>query len=420
MSCKIALVDVNNFYVSCERVFMPNLENKPVLVLSNNDGCVIARSNESKSLGIKMGVPLFQIKDIIKRNNIEVFSSNFELYGDMSNRVMTMLKEFSSNIEIYSVDEAFLDFTGFDLLNPTSHGEVIFNSVLKCLGLPVSVGIGPTKTLAKIANHVSKKCHMGPVFDITDIKVQNNILPKIDIEDVWGVGDKWAKKLRAQGICTANDLKNCDGLSIRNNFNSILASTALELQGIPCFDLKYLNEPRKTIMVSRSFSKKITTLPELKQIVSFFASKAGEKLRKDASLAKSITVFIRTNRFSKTEKIYKNSHQLRLETPSDYTSELIQRAVACLNEIYKSGYFYHKIGVILTDLTPKKSQQLDFFSIEKNRKTDKLMGTLDNINHILGKGTLRYAAEGFNHQWFQRNRCTPAYTTRWNDLPIVK
>lgn len=420
MNSKIALVDVNNFYVSCERVFMPKLENKPVLVLSNNDGCVIARSNESKSLGIKMGAPVFQIRDIIKKNNIEVFSSNFELYGDMSNRVMTILKEFASNVEVYSVDEAFLDFTGFELLNPTLHGETIFNSILKCLGLPVSVGIGPTKTLAKIANHVSKKWHIGPVFDITDKRIQDKILPNIDIEDVWGVGDRWAKKLREKGICTANDLKNCDGLSIKKGFNSILASTTLELQGVPCFDLECFSKPRQRIMVSRSFSKKITTLAELKQAISIFTSKAAQKLREDGSLAKSITVFIRTNRFSKLDKNYENAHHFKLETPSDYTADLIHNAVKFLDEIYEEGYLYHKVGVILTDLTPKKSQQLDFFSLEKNRKSDKLMDALDNINNVLGKGTLRYGAEGFNNQWFKRSRCSPAYTTRWNDLPIVK
>lgn len=420
MSSKIALVDVNNFYVSCERVFMPKLEKKPVLVLSNNDGCVISRSNESKALGIKMGAPVYQMRDIIKKNNIEVFSSNFELYGDMSNRVMTMLKEFASNIEIYSVDEAFLDFTSFDLLNPMIHGQTIYNAILKCLGLPVSIGIGSTKTLAKIANHVSKKWYIGPVFDITDKGIQDNILPKIDIEEVWGIGHRWAKKLRAKGIFTANDLKKYDALSIKKNFNSVLASTTLELQGIPCFELASLHEPRKSIIVSRSFRKKITTLPELEQVVSYFATKAAEKLRDDGSLAQSISVYIRTNRFSHIEQNYENAHQLKLETPSDYTSDLIQYAIKCVKQIYESGHLYHKIGVTLTDLTPKKSQQLDFFSVEKNRKTDKLMAALDRINSTLGKGTLRYAAERFNHQWFQRDRCTPAYTTQWKDLLVVK
>ncbi len=421
MNYKVALVDVNNFYVSCERVFMPRLENKPVIVLSNNDGCVIARSYETKALGIKMGVPIYQIKDIIAKNKIEIFSSNYILYGDMSSRVMNVLKSFSPRVEVYSIDEAFLDLTGFDLLNPTDHGKRIHRAILKGLGLPVCVGIGPTKTLAKMANHVAKKTNQGPVFDISDPFIQNQILPNIAIEDVWGIGSRWGKKLREMGISTAQDLKNADALLIRKQFNSVLASTTYELQGVPYFPLEESDAPKKSITVSRSFNKKLTDLTELKQALTLFTSKAAEKLRKEDSLAKSIVVFIGTNRFNEKSQKYYNSHTLKTEAPTDSTTDLINRAFCALEEIYKKGFLYHKVGIILTDLTPKLTQQLDFFTIEKNEKSDKLMKALDDINGLMGKGTLRYGSEGYKKDnWFKRDRCTPAYTTRWKDLPTVK
>lgn len=417
MNSKIALVDVNNFYVSCERVFMPGLEKKPVIVLSNNDGCVIARSNESKALGIKMGVPFYQIKPLAEQNKVQVLSSNYALYGDMSNRVMQVLQQLTPVVEIYSIDEAFLDFNGFE--DAISQGKNIYNVILQYLGLPVSVGIGPTKTLAKIANHVAKKWNAGVVFDISDPKVQNEILPKIPIEDVWGIGRKWSEKLRACGIVTAQDLKNADTVFIKKKFNIILASTQNELQAKPCSSIKDSQDPRKSIMVSRSFTQKITELNELKQIVSIFSSRAAEKLRKDKSLAQAVMVYIRTNYYNQDKK-YQNSCVIPLETPSDYTADIIKGALMGLEAIYKKGYLYHKIGVSLLDLRPRESAQLDFFSVEKNEKTDKLMTAIDKINASMGNGTLRYAAEGFNKHWLKRNPCTPAYTTRWNELLVVK
>lgn len=417
MNSKIALVDINNFYVSCERVFMPGLEKKPVVVLSNNDGCVIARSNEAKALGIKMGVPFYQIKPVVEQNKVQVLSSNYALYGDMSNRVMQVLQQLTPLVEIYSIDEAFLDFKGFE--DVISQGKSIYNAILQYLGLPVSVGIGPTKTLAKIANNVVKKGKAGVVFDISDPKIQNEILPKIPIEEVWGIGRKWSEKLRACGIVTAQDLKNADAVFIKKKFNIMLASTRNELQGKPCSSIKDSQSPRKTIMVSRSFTQKITELKELKEAVSIFSSRASEKLRKDKSLAQAVMVYIRTNYYNQDKK-YQNSCVIPLETPSDYTADIIRGALIGLEAIYKKGYLYHKVGVSLLDLRPRESAQLDFFSTEKNEKTDKLMAVLDNINASMGNGTLRYAVEGFNKQWFKRSQCTPAYTTRWDELLVVK
>jgi DNA polymerase V len=396
---------------------MPRLETKPVVVLSNNDGCVIARSNESKALGIKMGVPFYQIKALVEQKKVQVLSSNYALYGDMSNRVMNVLQQFSPIVEIYSIDEAFLDFTGFE--DAEGQGKIIFNTILQYLGLPVSVGIGPTKTLAKIANHVAKKWHAGAVFDISDPKVQNEILAKMPVEEVWGIGKKWSEQLRACGMVTAQDLKNADTLFIKKKFNITLAAIVNELQGKASFSIKESHSPRKTIMVSRSFTQKITELHELKQAVSIFSSRAAEKLRKDKSLTQAVRVYIRTNNYNQDKK-YQNSCVIPLKTPSDYTADLIQCALKGVEAIYKKGYLYHKIGVSLLDLTPRESAQLDFFSTEKNEKTDKLMATLDNINASMGNGTLRYAAEGFNKQRPKRSQSTPAYTTRWDELLIVQ
>ncbi len=419
MSSRIALVDVNNFYVSCERVFMPRLEKKPVIVLSNNDGCVIARSNESKKLGIKMGVPFYQIKPLVEQNKVQVLSSNYALYGDMSNRVMSLLQELAPVVEIYSIDEAFLDFSGIE--NVEEQGKSIYNTIFQFLGLPVSVGIGSTKTLAKIANYVAKKWHRASVFDISDPKVQNEILPKIPIEEVWGIGRKWSEKLRLCGIVSAQDLKNADVLFIKKKFNIILASTVSELQGKPCSSIKDSQDSRKTIMVSRSFTQKITELDELKQAVAIFSARAAEKLRKDKSLTQAVMVYIRTNYYNQDKK-YQNACIIPLETPSDYTADIIKSALAGLEAIYKKEYLYHKVGVSLLDLKPRGLGQLDFFSVEKNEKTDKLMLALDKINASMGNRTVRYAAEGFNknEQWFKRNQCSPAYTTCWNELLIVK
>lgn len=418
---KFALIDVNNFFVSCERVFMPRLQNKPVLVLSNNDGCVIARSNESKNLGIQMGVPYFQIKHLVKAHKVEVFSSNFALYGDMSARVMAILKSFAPTIEIYSIDEAFLDLTGFEISDPLEQGRLIHNTILKWIGLPVSVGIGPTKTLAKIANLAAKQFKkMDSVFDISSKAIQDKLLPKVAIQDIWGIGYRWADQLKKYNIQSADDLRKQDALWVQKKFNKILALTTYELQGIPCFGIEAIPSARKRIMVSRSFRQKITELEELKYIASQFVVRAAEQLRRDGSLAQAIHIFIRTSHFNIQEKKYANSERVILETPTDNTSILIEKGLKALQAIFKTGYFYHKLGIMLVDLIPKNKAQIDFFSAPEDERSGKLMQAVDGINCTMGKNSLRFAREGFSTPWFARGRSSPLYTTSWDELPIVK
>ncbi len=415
---QVGLVDVNNFYVSCERVFMPALEKRPVLVLSNNDGCVVARSNESKALGIRMGAPFFEIKPLVQKHNIEVFSSNYALYGDMSDRVMSVLQQLLPRIEIYSIDEAFLDFSGFNKQRLTQMGLKIHHRLKRLLGLPVSVGIAPTKTLAKIANHVAKKWpNKGPVVNISDVCYQNAILPQIAVQDIWGIGSKWAAKLQDMNIKTAAQLKETDNRWIQRKFNVILEQIVLELRGISCIEVCDEMSAKKQIMVSRSFNQKIKELPLLMSAVAAHVSRASEKLRKQNSLAQTLMVFIRTNHFSNTDDQYKNSCTLTLETASDNTAELLSYAKQGLEQIYQPGFRYHKAGVILLDLINKNHLQLDLFNVEKSKQSEKLMSTLDQINDRMGSGTLRYGMEGFGRHWYKLGgRRSPAYTTCWDEL----
>lgn len=418
---QIGLVDVNNFYVSCERVFMPSLERKPVLVLSNNDGCVVARSNEVKALGVRMGAPYFQIKDLVQKHKIEVFSSNYTLYSDMSERVMSLLQQLLPRIEIYSIDEAFLDFSGFTNHRLTEIGIKIQHRIKRLLGLPVSVGIGPTKTLAKIANHVAKKWpNVGAVFNMNEVLLPDNILSKIAVQDIWGIGAKWAAKLQAINIKTAAQLKEADSQWVRRKFNVVLEQIILELRGIPCIEVDDSPSTKKQIMVSRSFSQKVKDLPTLKEALASHVRRAAEKLREQNSKAQALMVFIRTNHFSSADAQYKDSCILTLKTASDSTTELLVYAKQGLEAIYQPGFRYHKLGVILLDLIDKNHQQLDMFAIDKNKQEEKLMAVLDAINHQMGSGTLRYAMEGFTQSWCKLGgRRSPAYTTRWEDLPRV-
>lgn len=415
---QLGLVDVNNFYVSCERVFMPRLENRPVLVLSNNDGCVIARSNETKALGIRMGAPYFEIKSLVEKHDIEVFSSNFALYGDMSDRVMCILQKLLPRIEIYSIDEAFLDLSGFHAHRLTEIGFKIHRQLKRLLGLPVSVGIAPSKTLAKIANHVAKKWpNQNVVVNINEKALQEAILPKIAVQNIWGIGFRSAEKLQALNIKTAAQLKEIDPQWIQRKFNKVLANIVLELRGIPCIEVDEEIYAKKQIMVSRSFSAKIKELSVLKSALAAHVRRASQKLREQHSLAKTLTVFIRTSRFIDRADQYQNSCTLTLETPSDSTTELLNSALQGLEQIFKPGFCYHKAGVILSNLLDKNRHQLDIFSMEKDRRHEKLMNTLDNINDRMGNGTLRYGIEGFKGAWFKSGgRQSPAYTTSWEEL----
>lgn len=422
MSQAIAIVDCNNFYASCERIFQPRLQNLPIVVLSNNDGCAVARSDEAKALGIKMGQPFFEFKHLVKRYGIQVFSSNYALYGDMSARMGMILEQFSDDIEIYSIDEAFLNFTGFQHLGLTDYGHHIRKKIKQQIGLPVSVGIGPTKTLAKLANHYAKKNknQTRGVLDLCSTEAQDEFLPQLDIEKVWGIGRRWAAKLRAHGIETVQDLKTANLAWIRKNFNVILLRTVYELNGEPCFAFELEAPPKKEIVCSRSFGALQTDWLAIRSSVAHHVANASAKLRKQKSLCAGIYVFIRTNPFRKQDAQYGKGAYQPLSQPSSDTSVLMQHAMRALKQIYKEGYQYKKAGVMLYDLSPQNMQQLSL--LETNLKSSPaLMETLDLINLRYGKQALHYGLEKSANGWqMLRGALTPAYTTKWSDIPIVK
>ncbi len=422
----IALVDCNNFYASCERLFQPQLSNRPIVVLSNNDGCIVARSNEAKALGIGMGTPLFKVKDEIKKYRIAVFSSNYTLYGDLSKRVMDTLKTFTPNVEVYSIDESFLDLAGFEHHNLQQYGEVMRKTVMQWTGIPVSIGIGSTKTLAKTANHLSKKSptHNG-VLNLNAVHDLTAVLESVAIQDVWGIGRRWSDRLHQMGIHTARQLRDADTNDLKKRFNVILARTSQELRGIPCIELEEEQPDRQQIISSRSFGERIEQIHPLQQALSHFVSRAAAKLRKQHLQARHISVFIQTSPHSKdpvTDPYYKNSQSTRLSTPSDNTGELIQHALQLLEQIYQPGHRYLRAGIMLSDLTPYAQRQGDLFApVVQKSDNNPLMQALDNINQKMGVGTLRYASEGFGGHWQMRqSRKSPRYTTRWDELAVVR
>lgn len=417
-----ALVDVNNFYASCERLFRPDLANKPIVVLSNNDGCVIARSNEAKALGIGMAVPYFQIKDICDMHNLAIFSSNYTFYGDISSRVMTVIESCCPDIEIYSIDEVFLDLKRFKHLDLTAFCQSIQKRVLKHIGVPVSIGIGQTKTLAKVASYVAKKKLKQPVYDISDPIQQLKWLPQIDVEDIWGIGRSWSKQLHEMGIKRALELRIANQSMLRKRFGVVMERTARELSGIPCLDME-ISEPKQHIVSSKSFGKPQSDIHAIAEALSSYCVRACEKLRAQGSVAGYLNVFLRTNHFRGSEKQYANSIGIKLINPSDDTRAIIACAKRCLTAIYKKGFNYQKVGIMLGDLKPKIMRQTDLFDdgSENEVKSSKTMSLMDTINKKYGRSTIRLAAEGIKQPWkMQSSARSPCYTTRWDDLPIVK
>jgi DNA polymerase V len=433
-----ALVDANNFYVSCHRVFNPSLKGRPVVVLSNNDGCCVARSNEVKALGVKMGAPWFQLRELALQHGILAFSSNYTLYGDLSQRFMRVLAQFSPQQEIYSIDECFLDFSGFNRLDLTDYGQTIRQRVLQWVGLPVCVGIAPTKTLAKLANHVAKKREQYQgVFDYSRLSrgKQNELLASIAAGEVWGIGRRLSERLARMGIATVKDLRDAEPKIMRRQFSVVVERTVLELRGISCLDLEEVTPQRKEIISSRSFGKPVVKLGDLEQAVASYTARAAEKLRRQHSTAGAVQVFLQTNPHQTGEPQYHPSIVIPLIGPTDDTGLLIGYAVRGLKRIYKPGYRYQKAGVMLMDLSGPKTSQPDlfgpssFFALpslpERHRgqahpKSQRLMDTLDQINRKMGRGTLRLAAEGFQQTWKVRTEYpSPRYTTCWEELPIA-
>jgi len=416
----IALIDCNSFYASCERIFNPKLLGKPIVVLSNNDGCIITRSAEAKALGIKMGEPYFKAKKIIEKNNVKVFSSNYSLYGDISQRVMEILLGFSPEVEIYSIDEAFLNFKGFKNHELLTYCKHIRQTIKQWVGIPVSIGVGSTKTLSKIANHLAKKeaDYEGICILKGDEKIEE-ALNRIEIGDVWGIGRRLSKFLRNYGVCTAKQFAFLDRRWIRKNMGVVGEKIQLELCGVSCLDLELLPSPKKSCCVSRSFSRPIEKIEELQESIANYGSRVAEKIREEGLIAQSMSIFVLTNHFNKKEKQYSSSIKLQLDYPTSDSKLIVKRAVEGIQRIYKEGYRYKKAGIILYELYSSSSVRglLDY---DKPR-TDSLMRSLDEINYRYGSATLRLAAEGVRRSWhMRREKVSPCYTTSFDQLMIVK
>lgn len=413
-----ALIDCNNFYVSCERVFNPKLNNKPVVVLSNNDGCIIARSNEAKALGIPMGAPLFEYQPLLRRHNVTVYSSNYALYGDMSARVMATLNQLCPDMEVYSIDEAFLVLKLPASTNLLEYATTIRNQVMRWTGIPISVGIAPTKTLAKVANRIAKKnpaCN--GVFLLP--KDPDAILKKIAVADIWGVGRQYAKLLQRFGMHTAYDLKNADDRWIKKRMTICGLRTVHELRGIVCYSLDQNPESKQSIACARSFGKPTAELADLKEAVATYTARAAQKLRAQKSVASALYVFITTKHYSKYR--YAKGICMPLAVPTAYTPTLIEYAHRGLAAIYKSEYYYKKAGVILLDFVDEQHTQADLFLPAPSSTQTNCMRMLDHINKKWGRKTVHFAAEGIKKPWLMRQSQKSApFTTDWENLLKVK
>lgn len=420
-----ALADVNSFYASCEKVFRPDLRGKPVVVLSNNDGCVIARSKEAKLLGIKMGVPWFQLKSAQFPEKLHVFSSNYELYASMSNRVMTHLEELAPRVEQYSIDEMFLDIRGIDsCINFEAFGQQLREHVGNGTGLTIGVGMGPTKTLAKSAQWASKEWpQFRSVLALTPDNPRRTakLLSLQPVEELWGVGNRIAKKLKVMGITTALQLSLTSPTFIRKNFNVVLERTLRELNGESCISLEEAPPPKQQIVCSRSFGQRITDYDELRQAVCQYAERAAEKLRGEHQYCRHISAFVKTSPFAVNEPYYGNVATEKLNTPTRDTRDIIAAAVKALDRIWVPGHRYAKAGIMLNDFSPNGVSQLNLFDeVQPRPHSDELMKVLDSINHS-GLGRVWFAGRGIAPEWkMKREMLSPAYTTRWKELPVAR
>ena len=416
----IALIDCNNFYASCERIFNPKLMRRPIVVLSNNDGCIITRSAEAKKLGIKMGEPYFKAKKIIDKNNVKVFSSNYSLYGDISQRVMETLARFAPDIEIYSIDEAFLGLNGFENYELNRYCSYIRRTIKQWVGIPVSIGVSSTKTLSKIANNLAKKnkeydgvCILKSWFEI------NEALKLTLIGDVWGIGRRLSSFLQKYNIKTAYDFIQLDKGWVRKNMGVVGEKTFLELCGVSCIELDLIPSDKKSCCVSRSFSKPIEKIHDLEESVSAYGTRVAEKIREEGLMAESMSVFVLTNYFNRKEKQYSNSIKLQLPFPTNNSIKIVKRALQGIRKIYREGYRYKKAGVILYGLS--KSSQVKGLLDYDRESSDAIMNTMDRINGRYGSSVIRLASEGVEKSWrMKREKVSPCYTTNFDDLVEVK
>jgi DNA polymerase V len=415
-----ALIDCNSFYASCERVFRPDLAKVPIVVLSNNDGCVIARSYDAKPF-VKMGAPFFQIKHTLKQHGIVAFSSNYALYGDMSERVMTLIEAMVPAVEVYSIDEAFADLTGMTDLDAL--GRRIRNQVLRCTGIPVGVGIAHTKTLAKLANHTAKRLQgqTGGVVDICAPAKRDWVLRNTDVAEVWGVGRRMKLHLDGMGIRSAMDLAKADPSMLRRKFSIVIEKTARELSGTPCLELDEPDPPKQEICCSRMFGKRLTELAPIKEAVATYMMRASEKLRAQKSLCKKIRVSIRTGMFNPDEAKYANGVIVELPYPTDDVRLLTRAAMEAAGQVFRAGFNYSKAEVMLLNLCQPGEYTDDLFAISQPAEATRVMTVLDQINSRWGKGTLRSASVPDNPEWaMRRELMSQSYTTRLDQLWSVK
>lgn len=417
----IALIDGNNFYVSCERVFNPKLEDKPVVVLSNNDGCAVARSNEVKALGVTMGTPWFQIKDLARKHGIIALSSNYALYADMSNRMMSVLAKYSPDQEVYSIDECFLGFEGFSHYDLVVQAQAMRQQVRQWIGIPVCVGIAETKTLAKLANHCAKKSRAGAdgVCDLTRLSEvdRSKLFATIEVGEVWGIGPRLSRQLADRGIGTVEGLRRADAKTIRREFSVGVERTVMELNAVPCLTLEDVAPAKQQIMSSRSFGNYVYDLAPLKEAVASYVATAAEKLRAQGSVAGMMQVYVRTNPHKEDHLQYSKGLTIPLPEATDDTLRLTQAALWGLKRLYRPGYAYQKAGVVLMDLSKVTIQQGSLF--DNHRNNDRLMAVMDRVNATWGRGTLRSAATGITKAWaMRRERMSPQYTTHWEQLPM--
>ncbi|MBX0333424.1 Y-family DNA polymerase [Pontibacter sp. HSC-14F20] len=421
MTSLFALCDCNNFYASCERVFDPSLNGKPVVVLSNNDGCVIARSNEAKALGIPMGEPYFKIRNLVENGHLRSFSSNYVLYGDMSDRVMQTLSLFTPNVEVYSIDECFLDLGEFYDIDLNNYAWEIKRMVQQWTGIPVSLGVAPTKALSKVANRLAKKStKANGVLVLTDPYHIQKALEATKIEDVWGIGRQYAKFLNKRNINTALDFSKLSEHWVKQHMTIVGVRLLKELRGESCLELDEVAPPKKNICTSRSFGKKVNTFDELREATASYAAKCAKKLRQQKSCANLVTVFVTTNRYSESDRQYSNSKTVALPVASNSDMELIHYASIALKEIYRDGYWYKKSGVIVSEIVPDSQIQLDLLDTVDRDKHARLMQVVDVLTDRFGRSKVRVATQGIDNSWQLRSEFkSPCYTTRIDEIQKV-
>ena len=416
----LALIDGNNFYVSCERVFNPKLMGKPVIVLSNNDGCVIARSSEAKALGVRMAQPMFELRDLIVEHDIQWLSSNFSLYASMSERVMHCIQMHCPNMEVYSIDEAFVDFKGVAHFDLESFAKTLRQTILQWTGIPVCIGIGPTKTLAKMANSLAKgQAASHGVFLLSTVSARHTAFQQFPLSAVWGIGKKSTPKLNDLGFYTVQDLLHCPIKLLRKQFGLSLEKTVYELQGTSCIALDELTS-KKAIQSSRSFARPVTQLAELKEALSTYAAIAAEKLRGQKALASGLCVSLSTSRYKSGQDFYAKQKTFMLSQPTQDSRVIIAYALTLLTDMYRAGFAYSKCGIVLLDLVPETYAQADLLCANLPTGNTEVMRVLDRINQKYGKSTIHLAAEGFSKVWAANSvKKSPRYTTQWDELAVA-